>query len=395
MTKWLRIFSFLVGLGLVLANCRPTDVPPSSRATSLPTASSPPVPPSPGKVITEPYPTSRPSRTSLPTARPSPTPSPTVVPWSGWLVFSSLRPDTTGEITSHLYKINLADGTTTQLTFGDNNDVCPAWSPDGNHIVFASDRAGKGSLDLFVINSDGSGLVQLTDTPEDETTPAWSPDGRYIAYITRTPAEWGIQEQRVHLLSIAEHTSQQLTYGPGNDRFPDWSPDGRYLAFGREETVGDPPISLSFIYIWEVETGSFTRLEFPREPQSAVIDYSYPRWLPREDNLLSVSRNEYGGDTVESHIVIFEVEEYAGEIVLHQTPAIMETNFGRYTWGPGGEWLIAPVWVWTAGPQTYNLLRVRIRLTGESRACWQCTDLLDAEFLTTGDHYDDWPDWTP
>jgi hypothetical protein len=142
------------------------------------------------------------------------------------------------------------------------------------------------------------------------------------------------------------------------------------------------------------ETGAFIRLELPGESPPA-IEYYYPRWLPREGNLLSLGKGEIEGDTFSAHIVVFAVEERAGEIILHQTPAAIETNFAHYTWGPGGEWLIAPVQTRTGDSETYNLLRVRVSLTKKSRACWRCTGLLDEAFLTAGDYYDESPDWTP
>jgi WD40 repeat protein len=56
-----------------------------------------------------------------------------------------------------------ADGTgVTQLT---NNigatDFIPAWSPDGKHLAFTSDR--DGDFELFVMNADGTGVTQLTN----------------------------------------------------------------------------------------------------------------------------------------------------------------------------------------------------------------------------------------
>lgn len=48
----------------------------------------------------------------------------------------------------------------------------PAWSPDGNAMVFASDR--DGDYDIYTMHADGSALEKLTDLPDDEGLPAWS-----------------------------------------------------------------------------------------------------------------------------------------------------------------------------------------------------------------------------
>jgi serine/threonine protein kinase len=66
-----------------------------------------------------------------------------------------------------------ADGAgQTRLTDHPANDYDPAWSPDGNWIVFVSER--DGNQDLYIMRSDGTGLTRLTNTPDREETPSWS-----------------------------------------------------------------------------------------------------------------------------------------------------------------------------------------------------------------------------
>src|SRR4051812_23793456 len=48
-----------------------------------------------------------------------------------------------------------------QLLTGPDLDYDPAFAPDGQSIVFTSERGG--SPDLYRVKSDGSGLEQLTD----------------------------------------------------------------------------------------------------------------------------------------------------------------------------------------------------------------------------------------
>jgi TolB protein len=73
-----------------------------------------------------------------------------------------------------------------RLTTAVGNDAHQGWSPDGEHIVFASSRTGfkdEGAYtdapqpygELFVMRADGSGVVQLTDNQWEEGTPSWRP----------------------------------------------------------------------------------------------------------------------------------------------------------------------------------------------------------------------------
>ncbi len=82
-----------------------------------------------------------------------------------------------------LFKMNLDGTNIVQLTqpAGDSHDVSPNLSPDGSHIVFASDRmSSDGSLDVFTMKIDGSDIKRIATgitvggCPDHGcVTPAW------------------------------------------------------------------------------------------------------------------------------------------------------------------------------------------------------------------------------
>lgn len=72
-----------------------------------------------------------------------------------------------------VYRLDVASGTTTQLTFGGNN-AAAAYSPDGQYIVFNSLR-NNNQADLYIMRSDGHSLRQLTTNPEPDWQPQWGP----------------------------------------------------------------------------------------------------------------------------------------------------------------------------------------------------------------------------
>jgi Tol biopolymer transport system component len=79
------------------------------------------------------------------------------------------------------------DGTDVkQLTHSKGNDAHPAWSPDGEKILFASTRMGfkdealytsapQPYGELFVMRYDGTQVEQLTDNQWEEAGAAWQP----------------------------------------------------------------------------------------------------------------------------------------------------------------------------------------------------------------------------
>jgi Tol biopolymer transport system component len=54
------------------------------------------------------------------------------------------------------------------------NATNPAWSPDGNKIVFVQNPSGPlGNADIFTMNADGSAIRQITTSTLWDFRPDW------------------------------------------------------------------------------------------------------------------------------------------------------------------------------------------------------------------------------
>jgi TolB protein len=112
-----------------------------------------------------------------------------------------------------------------QLLATPDLDYDAAFAPDGQTIVFTSERAG--SADLFRVKPDGRGLERLTDDPAYDDQAAFSPDGRQIVFVSTRQGGYA----RVWIMDVASKRVKALTTGSGGDYRPSWSPDGAWIAF--------------------------------------------------------------------------------------------------------------------------------------------------------------------
>jgi len=79
-----------------------------------------------------------------------------------------------GEDDNHEIYIVKPDGTSrTNLTNNPATDIESSWSPDGQWVVFSSDRTGN--FDLYIMKPDGSDLKRVTTDPFKDSDPSWGP----------------------------------------------------------------------------------------------------------------------------------------------------------------------------------------------------------------------------
>jgi Tol biopolymer transport system component len=104
----------------------------------------------------------------------------------------------------------------------------PFFSPDGTKIVFRADRQSPNLLQIYLMDIDGSNLKQLTDNSAVNWAPFWHPSGTFIAYTTSLH---GHANYEIYLLSLLNGTDRRLTYHPAFDGLPSFNKEGTKLLF--------------------------------------------------------------------------------------------------------------------------------------------------------------------
>lgn len=130
----------------------------------------------------------------------------------------------------------------TRVTDAGHNDFHPSFSPDGQKIVFSSDRAG--GTQLFVVTWNGSSWgapVQLTTGAAAKTCPDWSVNGLHIAYEVATGGGGGGGSE-IWVIDSNGTNARLVTTAGSYDARPAWSNGGDELAFVSDRSGAN--------YIW-------------------------------------------------------------------------------------------------------------------------------------------------
>jgi eukaryotic-like serine/threonine-protein kinase len=125
----------------------------------------------------------------------------------------------------------IQDGSrSTRLTSDPKDDRIAVWSPDGEELIFASDR--KGQMDLYRKRADGMASEEVLLVSSDLKFPtSWSPDRRFLLYYL------GKNQGDVMVLPL---TGDRKPYPFLSTQFFEamgvFSPDGKWVAYESNES---------------------------------------------------------------------------------------------------------------------------------------------------------------
>jgi TolB protein len=164
-----------------------------------------------------------------------------------------------------LFSMPVSGGSLTRITVGrGTGNISPSFSPNGDRIVFTSDRVGN--PEVYIADADGTNPEPLTSPTYGEKSHRaegkWSPNGQFVAYMSRMS-----DVNQVMMLSLRTMTPKQIT-SDGRNEQPSWAPDSRHLVVTSNRSGSRQ------LWVVDIETGRSRQL-------TRGSDARFGAWSPR------------------------------------------------------------------------------------------------------------------
>lgn len=243
--------------------------------------------------------------------------SPRISPDGKYVVYVGQRVDPKTEKKFNNLWIVTTDGQSParQFTFGDQNDMSPEWSPDGQWIAFLSNREDKEKpAQLYRIPLFGGEAEPLPKIEGDIQSLDWSPDGKRLALAVRKTDAEDLErekdEQKKKLGTVARHYQR---------------------VFYKLDGFGYLPKERTHLWILNLKDGAARQIT-----DHTIYDEQQPAWSPDGKAIAFISNRSADPDSYPDRDDLFVVPAEGGEMRKIETPV---GSKGHPVFSPDGQWI--------------------------------------------------------
>lgn len=179
-----------------------------------------------------------------------------------------------GAIQSHIWVLHIGHGELRQITFSQESERSPKWSPNGS-LAFLSNRTG--SMQVYVMSADGGEARAVTASESGVNSFQWSPDGRQISFLAREPTSKQKQDghdekiadsekdlARLWIVDLDSGKVRQVTTGAWRIEEFDWLSADRIIAIATDHPSAE--VLTEAIYEISVTDGRTVLIDQPNQP---------------------------------------------------------------------------------------------------------------------------------
>jgi Tol biopolymer transport system component len=247
------------------------------------------------------------------------------------------------------------------LVNGDGSIYSPAFSPDGQHLAFHSDRAG--SDDIWIVDVTGGPPRRMTDWPGVELSPRWAKDSSMLWFLADREADY----RDVWRIATEGGTAERVTRSGGFRGLitrlgvPALFGNIRYPSGKNSLALVRPDGSLQTV--WDSSSSFLASISPTGDSVTAVVQ------MPdgtQESRVLSVQTGRGRK--------ILKTGEYAGgwsrdgKSLIYELPAGGRSHLGLYTLATGTTRQLTSARetddsyyaTWIAGDKTVIFMRTRV-----------------------------------
>lgn len=149
------------------------------------------------------------------------------------IVYTTLRP-----ANQDIYLVEASVAEPERVTENPGLDYNATFSPDGQWLVFTSER--KGNAKLYALDlEEGGEPVRLTHHPAMDDAADVSPDGQRLIFVSTRDGDADVFTMPFAPGdTTADDLAENLTRRPAGDFNPAFSPDGTMIVWARQDPLG-------------------------------------------------------------------------------------------------------------------------------------------------------------